>query len=69
MPTPIERQEVQGLLAAEQAQRPSARLRGAVERTLRQDLTSLPATISDGRLVGLLVRDDAEHALAAVKKT
>jgi CBS domain-containing protein len=45
--------------------RPSARLREAVERMQRQTLTSLPVTTSDGRLVGLLLRDDAERALAA----
>lgn len=58
-------------VAAEQAMtlgpstiRPSARLRDVVERMQRQKLTSLPVTTSDGRLVGLLLREDAEHALA-----
>jgi CBS domain-containing protein len=49
--------------------RPSARLRDIVERMRRQHLTSLPVTTSDGRLVGLLTRRDAEEALASVKKS
>jgi CBS domain-containing protein len=49
--------------------RPSARLGEIVERMQRQNLTSLPVTTPDGRLVGLLTRRDAERALAAVKKT
>jgi CBS domain-containing protein len=49
--------------------RPSARLRDIVERMQRQKLTNLPVTNSDGRLVGLLFREDAERALAAVKKS
>jgi Mg/Co/Ni transporter MgtE len=47
--------------------RPSARLRDVVERMQKQRLTSLPVTTADGRLVGLLLRDDAERALARVK--
>jgi len=43
--------------------RPSARLRDVVERMRRQNLTNLPVTTSDGRLVGLLTRRDAEEAL------
>jgi CBS domain-containing protein len=35
----------------------------------RQKLTHIPVTTSDGRLVGLLLREDAERALATVKKT
>jgi CBS domain-containing protein len=35
----------------------------------RQNLTNLPVTTSDGRLVGLLTRRDAEQALAAVNKS
>jgi CBS domain-containing protein len=42
--------------------RPSARLRDVVERMQRQKLTNLPVTTSDGRLVGLLLREDAERA-------
>jgi Mg/Co/Ni transporter MgtE len=49
--------------------RPSARLRDAVERMQAQDLTNLPVTTSDGRLVGLLTRRDAEQALAFVNKS
>jgi CBS domain-containing protein len=46
--------------------RPSARLRAIVERMQRQNLTTLPVTTPDGRLVGLLTRRDAEQALTAV---
>jgi CBS domain-containing protein len=49
--------------------RPSARLRDVVERMQRQKLTTIPVTTSDGRLTGLLLREDAERALAAVKKS
>ena len=49
--------------------RPSARLHAVVERMHRQQLTSLPVTTSDGRLAGLLLREDAEHALAAVNQS
>ncbi len=43
--------------------RPSARLERVVERMRAQELTSLPVTTSDGRLVGLLLLADAEAAL------
>jgi CBS domain-containing protein len=43
--------------------RPSARLADVVERMRRQNLTNLPVTTSDGRLMGLLMRGDAERAL------
>lgn len=46
--------------------RPSARLRETVARIQRQNLTNLPVTTPDGRLVGLLARRDAERALATV---
>ena len=50
--------------------RPSARLRDVVERMQRQTLTNLPVTTSDGRIVGLLLRADAQRALGTlVKKT
>ncbi len=49
--------------------RPSVRLRDTVERMQRQNLTNLPVTTPDGRLVGLLTRGDAEQALAAVNKS
>jgi CBS domain-containing protein len=62
-------------VAAEQAMtlgpstiRPSARLRDVVERMRRQRLTGLPVTNSDGRLVGLLLREDAERALDLLVK-
>ena len=44
--------------------RPSARLAAMVERMRRQSLSNLPVTTSAGRFVGMLVREDAEHALA-----
>jgi hypothetical protein len=34
----------------------------------RQNLTNIPVTTSDGRLVGLLIRRDAEDALGALVK-
>jgi CBS domain-containing protein len=43
--------------------RPSARLEAMAERMRRQKLTNLSATISDGRLVGLLTLRDAEQGL------
>ena len=49
--------------------RPSARLRDVVERMERETLTNLPVTTSDGRLVGLLLREDAERALAGAKRS
>jgi CBS domain-containing protein len=44
--------------------RPSVRLEAMVERMRDHDLTNLPVTTSDGRLRGLLTREDAERALA-----
>jgi CBS domain-containing protein len=44
--------------------RPSLELDQAVERMRAQNLTGLPVTRSDGVLLGLLRRDDAERALA-----
>ncbi len=44
--------------------RPSFGLDEAVQRMRAEDLTSLPVTRSDGVLVGLLRREDAEQALA-----
>jgi CBS domain-containing protein len=43
--------------------RPSARLEGMVKRMHEQNLSNLPVTTSDGRLVGLLVREDAERVV------
>jgi CBS domain-containing protein len=48
--------------------RPSARLHDVVERMQRQKLTGLPVTTSDGRLLGLLRREDAERALDLLVK-
>ena len=48
--------------------RPSARLHDVVERMQRQKLSNLPVTTSDGRLVGLLLRDDAERAAAQLSR-
>jgi Mg/Co/Ni transporter MgtE len=45
--------------------RPSLELEKAVERMRTQNLTTLPVTRSDGVLVGVLRREDAEHAMAA----
>ena len=53
--------------AGRSAGRPSARLADVVERMRRQNLTNLPVTNSDGRLVGLLLRADAEQALEAIR--
>lgn len=44
--------------------RPSLELDKAVERMRRQNLASLPVTRSDGVLVGIIRRDEAERALA-----
>jgi CBS domain-containing protein len=44
--------------------RPSARLDPMVDRMRRQHLRNLPVTTSEGRLVGLLMREDAERALS-----
>jgi Mg/Co/Ni transporter MgtE len=43
--------------------RPSARLAWALERMRSRNLTGLPVTTSDGKLVGLLRLEDAERAL------
>jgi CBS domain-containing protein len=48
--------------------RPSARLEAIVERMQRQNLSNLPVTTSDGRLIGLLTRRDAEDALDRLVK-
>jgi Mg/Co/Ni transporter MgtE len=48
--------------------RPSFGLEEAVQRMQAQNLTSLPVTYSDGVLVGLLRREDAERALEPVSK-
>jgi predicted transcriptional regulator len=48
--------------------RPSLELDRAVERMRRQDLTTLPVTTSEGRLLGLLERDAAERALRELNR-
>jgi CBS domain-containing protein len=49
--------------------RPSARLEAMVKRMREQNLGNLPVTTSDGRLVGLLTREDAERALSALERS
>jgi Mg/Co/Ni transporter MgtE len=49
--------------------RPSLELDKAVVRMRKQNLTSLPVTRSDGVLVGVLRREDAEQALASTEGT
>jgi CBS domain-containing protein len=44
--------------------RPSARLEAMVGRMHEQNLSNLPVTTSDGRLVGVLVREDAERVVS-----
>jgi CBS domain-containing protein len=46
--------------------RPSLELDTAVERMRAQNLTSLPVTRSDGVLIGVLRREDAEHGLESL---
>src|ERR687888_711531 len=53
----------QAMTAGPSTIRPSARLEQMVERMRSQNLTSLPVTTSDGRLVGLLRLKDAARAL------
>jgi Mg/Co/Ni transporter MgtE len=48
--------------------RASLELDRAVERMRRQELTTLPVTSSDGRLLGLLERDTAERALRELNR-
>jgi CBS domain-containing protein len=48
--------------------RPSLELDRAVERMRRQDVTTLPVTTSEGRLLGLLGRDAAERALRELSR-
>jgi CBS domain-containing protein len=46
--------------------RPSLELDAAVERMRAQNLNTLPVTRSDGVLIGVLRREDAEHALESL---
>jgi CBS domain-containing protein len=43
--------------------RPSVGLRALVERMRKDELRSFPVTTSDGRLVGLVLRDDVDRRL------
>jgi Mg/Co/Ni transporter MgtE len=49
--------------------RPSLELEKAAERMRNQNLTRLPVTRSDGVLVGVVRRDDAEQALTTSERT
>jgi len=53
----------QAMAAGPSTVRPSLDLTAAVERMRKQNLTNLPVTRSDGVLLGLIRRDDAERAL------
>jgi Mg/Co/Ni transporter MgtE len=53
----------QAMSAGPSTVRPSFELDRAVERMRRQNLTTLPVTTSEGRLLALLERDTAEKAL------
>jgi CBS domain-containing protein len=48
--------------------RPSARLDAVAERMQRRNLTTLPVTTPDGRLVGLITRGDAEQARPVMER-
>src|SRR5919198_4978570 len=48
--------------------RPSLELDGAVDRMRGQNLSTLPVTTSEGRLLGLLERDTAEQALRELNR-
>jgi Mg/Co/Ni transporter MgtE len=48
--------------------RPSLELDKTIDRMRRQHLTSLPVTRSDGVLVGIIRRADAERVLAGSTK-
>jgi Mg/Co/Ni transporter MgtE len=58
----------QAMTAGPRTVRPSLELDRAVERMRTQNLTSLPVTTSQGRLLGLLKRDTAEQALRELKR-
>jgi CBS domain-containing protein len=49
--------------------RPSARLDAVAERMQRQNLTTLPVTTPDGRLVGLIIRSDVEHRRHVISRS
>jgi CBS domain-containing protein len=53
----------EAMMPAPSTIRPSARLDAVVERMRDRDLTSMPVTTPDGRLRGLLTREDTDRAL------
>jgi hypothetical protein len=63
MPITVDRDELQRLVAAGALLPPSFELDRAVERMRRENLTTMPVTTSEGRLLGLLERDTGEQAL------
>jgi Mg/Co/Ni transporter MgtE len=58
----------QAMSAGPSTVRPSLELDRAVERMRRQNLTTLPVTTSDGRLLGLLERATAEQPLRELNR-
>src|SRR5919204_3655138 len=58
----------QAMSAGPSTVRPSFELGRAVERMRTQNLTTLPVTTSDGRLLGVLERDTAEQALRELNR-
>ncbi len=59
----------QAMSAGPSTVRPSLELERAVERMRGQNLSTLPVTSSEGRLLGLLERDTAEQALRELNRT
>jgi CBS domain-containing protein len=55
----------EAMTAGPSTARPSFELDRALTRMQTQNLTGLPVTRSDGVLLGLLRREEAENALAA----
>lgn len=58
----------QAMIAGPSTVRPSFELDRALERMRRQNLTTLPVTTSEGRLLGLLERETAEQALGELNR-
>src|SRR5919198_2403345 len=58
----------QAMSAGPSTVRPSLELDRAVERMRTQNLSTLPVTTSEGRLLGLLERDTAEQTLGELKR-
>jgi CBS domain-containing protein len=59
----------EGMTPGPSTVRPSLGLEQAVERMHAQGLTSLPVTRSDGVLIGVVRREDAERVLATPEET